>query len=1156
MPHFVPLQLAIGSLLQGAPNGHLHAPRSGKRRAVRNNWMPYVAAILLLCTTAAPLVRAQELPLTHYTPDSEVNPLSASGITRIYQDRLGYLWISAFGAGLDRYDGRQIDNFGYKDSLNARSTWALAEDAAGRLWVGSSDGISVSDGSLSGVQNEDSLTFTATYGGIPLPLAAVTTSSALISDAAGAIWTAPTGSSLLRFRDGDDRSATVDTIPLPDTREGHPGKAVSMVGRKDGSVWVSLAGGRMMVFPPSSLNYALLDSVGCDMNTAMAELSDGKMWGGCKSGKIWTADGTGDGIRGVFVPISYPGEVQTLLRDNSGTLWIGGIGGGLMRVNRDEAAPVFYTRKQGLLDDNIWDLLQDREGNIWIASNAGLSKMRDDYAAFSQFTGVSHVGERAALPGMDVTSVLPLLSVATSSPRDSLRFIVAGGPSGLSLISPDGTIEHVTEKEGLDSQLILNLCRDQEQGIWMATRLGVSRLTFRRGGIEAPGAIKNQSLTLFGRTAFLASYPIGFSGACQGMDLPDSVGSANTTNALCFAGDGLRCIVKGQWYIFMPESGLANGTTWGIWFDKDGHALIGSHQNGTFRSRKPLTIADFDSSVPQVIGKAPFRARNISTPLFETVIDSVENRGLDGLSVVVPLGDELWAIGATVLVLQGDPLGITTRLSQAQGFDGTPFGMAFAPRSNTLWVGSDRGLAEVDPQTRTLRRLLTKREGLVGNASWGPDAVKVGADGTVYYGTATGLSLYRPYLDRKNAFAPQPTFRRASFRQSRNGDNELNIEYAALSFADEKSVRYKTRLVGYDEQWSPEKSETQMRYTNLGAFFAAKEYSFEVIAANNDGLWSTTPLAYTVSVQPAWWLRWWAILFYAAALAIGFLVVDRVQRRRLTERERERSRLREGELRAEAAEARADYLRAENLRQTQELEAARELQLSMLPKRLPIHPMVEVAAFMQTATEVGGDYYDFHLSSDGTLTLTIGDATGHGLQAGTMVTAMKSLWTAFAQEAELEQVLRKSGRALRKMRLPKLYMALAVVRLRGQHVELIGAGMPPAVLFRSRDETSSVVPLKGVPLGGPGNVPYSRFSAELSPGDTLVLMSDGFPELRSPNGELFGYERAAQVTASLANRSATEIVAGLETLLAEWCDGTRPDDDVTFIILKMKERSE
>ena len=87
------------------------------------------------------------------------------------------------------------------------------------------------------------------------------------------------------------------------------------------------------------------------------------------------------------------------------------------------------------------------------------------------------------------------------------------------------------------------------------------------------------------------------------------------------------------------------------------------------------------------------------------------------------------------------------------------------------------------------------------------------------------------------------------------------------------------------------------------------------------------------------------------------------------------------------AEARRrQEIEAENQQRAKEMEEARQLQLSMLPKGVPHLPHVEIAASMKPASEVGGDYYDWRLSADGTLTIAIGDATGHGLKAGTMVT--------------------------------------------------------------------------------------------------------------------------------------------------------------------------
>ena len=81
-------------------------------------------------------------------------------------------------------------------------------------------------------------------------------------------------------------------------------------------------------------------------------------------------------------------------------------------------------------------------------------------------------------------------------------------------------------------------------------------------------------------------------------------------------------------------------------------------------------------------------------------------------------------------------------------------------------------------------------------------------------------------------------------------------------------------------------------------------------------------------------------------------------------------------------------LSIEHSRKTRELEAAREMQLAMLPARLPDHPSMDICFSMTTATEVGGDYYDWTEGPDGTLTFVIADAAGHGAQAGVLVAAI------------------------------------------------------------------------------------------------------------------------------------------------------------------------
>ncbi len=137
------------------------------------------------------------------------------------------------------------------------------------------------------------------------------------------------------------------------------------------------------------------------------------------------------------------------------------------------------------------------------------------------------------------------------------------------------------------------------------------------------------------------------------------------------------------------------------------------------------------------------------------------------------------------------------------------------------------------------------------------------------------------------------------------------------------------------------------------------------------------------------------------------------------------------------------FLQLENDRKTKELEEARQLQLSMLPKQLPSLPHLDIAVYMKTATEVGGDYYDFHVHLDGTLTVVLGDATGHGMMSGMMVSIMKSLFMSDRTNKELKPFFENANEAIKDMQLGRLMMALSCVQISNNKIVTTNAGMPP-----------------------------------------------------------------------------------------------------------------
>ncbi len=247
-------------------------------------------------------------------------------------------------------------------------------------------------------------------------------------------------------------------------------------------------------------------------------------------------------------------------------------------------------------------------------------------------------------------------------------------------------------------------------------------------------------------------------------------------------------------------------------------------------------------------------------------------------------------------------------------------------------------------------------------------------------------------------------------------------------------------------------------------------------------------------------------------------------------------------------------LQSEFERKTRELEEARSFQLSLLPKALPGHRDFEVAVSMQTATEVGGDYYDFHLGEDGALTLAIGDATGHGARAGTMVTVVKSLFSAAAARLEPSRFLDEAAHAVRRMDLGRMAMALTLVRLHGSSLTVSAAGMPPLLLHRARTRHVEEVVIEGMPLGGLA-FDYQERQLAFEPGDTVLLMTDGFPELVNAAGDPLGYARAEACFAAAAAKAPEEIVADLLRAADEWTSGGTPNDDITFLVVRHRPPS-
>ena len=256
---------------------------------------------------------------------------------------------------------------------------------------------------------------------------------------------------------------------------------------------------------------------------------------------------------------------------------------------------------------------------------------------------------------------------------------------------------------------------------------------------------------------------------------------------------------------------------------------------------------------------------------------------------------------------------------------------------------------------------------------------------------------------------------------------------------------------------------------------------------------------------------------------------------------------RESELRIEKEKD-----RVEHERKTKELEEARQLQLSMLPKEIPHFTNLEIATYTKPATEVGGDYYDFLKTEDGTLTLIIGDATGHGLKAGTMVTATKSLFNSLAGRTDVVEILKDFNSSLYKMKLYNLAMCIAILKIKDNKLDIASAGMPPALIYRKSTGKVDEILLKGMSLGSIKEFPYYKETYDLHSGDLILLMSDGFPERFTADKQMIDYDKGKEILSEIGSGSPNEVIDYFVKFGDEWAKGHPQEDDVTFVAVKIK----
>jgi signal transduction histidine kinase/ligand-binding sensor domain-containing protein/CheY-like chemotaxis protein len=775
---------------------------------------------------------------------------------------------------------RDLSRYGHdvwriEQGLPQDTIQTLAQTADGYLWIGTQRGLARFDG----------VRFTV-YSPANTPALHSQAIDTLLADPDGSLWITTDGGGLVHRRKGGD-SASLTTFT---TADGLPTDRLRrLVLDPDGTLWIGTSQAGLVRRKAGRL--ARIGGLTQGTVTGLFRDRRGSLWIGTERGLArlnpLTPLDTGhvsvltvrDGLphdrvtaiqagprgglwigtaRGLAyledkrftlpVPELAGEEILCLLTDRGGTLWIGTRTGlGRWSGGRFERVPP----GSELAGEAVSALFEDREGSLWIGTaSGGLHRLKD-----VAFTGLSRAD---GLTGFPVWATY----------EDRRGDIWIGSNSGLDLLR-GGRLTPFPGQEALRHEVVRAIAEDAEGSLWLGTYQGVYRLRDGQVTVFAEAGLPDSRvLTLqFDRRGALWVGTFGGLVRLQGGQATVYTQWQGLSNDRIYAlhedregtlwigtKDGLNRLSDGQVEALPPRTGAPAGAVFSLSEDAAGTLWIAG-EAGLFHYRGGIFSG----------------WRGVAEGGFLLVLD-------DGL-------DSLWVCNQGALRIRKSDLESLApgRKVPYRSFDaedgmpssecsgiGRPAGLI--TRDGRVWLPTVRGVAITDPSHLPFNRL--------------PPPI-------VIEGIAAGDRP--PVAPRDPAVLLPP------------GTDRFEVRYTALSLIDPAKVRFRYRLEGFDRAWVDAGSRRTADYTSL----PPGRYTFQVAAANNDGVWSGVTQVH-LRLEPRFVQTFWFAAACAAAAALLLACALRLRSRALHRRQRDLERLVEERTRALAEEtARAEQARRE-----------------------------------------------------------------------------------------------------------------------------------------------------------------------------------------------------------------------------------------------------
>ena len=723
-----------------------------------------------------------------------------------------------------------------EQGLPQNSVSAVLQDRDGFLWLGTQEGLARFDGVKFGVfQKRNTKGIENNF------------IRSLLEDGEGNLWIGTNGGGLSRLRDGEFPALGID--------DGLPGDRVfSLLAARGGVLWVGTNRGLGRLADGKWSTFSTRDGIPGEAVLSLLEDRAGRLWIGTDRGLVRFHDGRVIRDDVVTTAISER-RVLAMHEDRHGDFWVG-TDSGLVRLRGREAR--VFTTEVGLPENRVQCLLEDRDANLWIGTGGGLARL---------------AGERFVVPrageGLSDTQVSSLYEDREGS------LWIGTGSGGLNRLR-DGKLTPLGSVEGLAHDVVRTIYEAPAGVLWIGTDGGLSRLS--SGAIASFGT--RDGLSSAKITALHSDAEGGF-----------WIGTY---------GGGLNRLEAGRFVPFGRATALAGAIVTAIEHDGEGTLWIGTSAGLSRRRGESFETFGTGDDLPSEVITALRHARDGSLWIGTYGGGLVRRRGnrfeafrtTEGLSsdLVVCLHEDrrgtLW-IGTLGGGITRFDDGRFFAYREEQGLPDDNVYQILEDDQDDLWLSSNRGIFRISRReldgvrsgsARSLSAIGYGKSDGMRNAECTGGSQPAGfraSDGRLWFPTIRGAVSIDPAKLNLNPVPLRvaiesvvvdgraiPARGRLELpARSRN----IEVHYTAPTFVAPERIRFKYRLEPYDRDWVDAGSRRIAFQTNL----APADYTFRVVAANEDGVWSTAAAEIQFRVPPAIWQTWW---FRGATLALAALV--------------------------------------------------------------------------------------------------------------------------------------------------------------------------------------------------------------------------------------------------------------------------------------------